>query len=69
MGVNRVRFLLDSLADLDASLRKLNSRLLVLQGTPQDVLPGLCAQVPVPGLRLGRLNNLRVREAKQHLAG
>ena len=43
--MNRVRFLLDALADLDASLRKVNSRLLVLQGTPQEVLPRLFTQV------------------------
>jgi deoxyribodipyrimidine photolyase len=48
VGVNRVRFLLDALADLDASLRKLDSRLFVLQGTPHDVLPGLFKQVPWP---------------------
>ncbi|KAF7123855.1 hypothetical protein RHSIM_Rhsim12G0193900 [Rhododendron simsii] len=37
-GVNRIRFLLESLADLDSSLRKLGSRLLVLKGEPGEVL-------------------------------
>lgn len=37
-GVNRIRFLLESLADLDASLKKLGSRLLVLKGEPGEVL-------------------------------
>uniref|UniRef100_A0A4W4G9Q0 Photolyase/cryptochrome alpha/beta domain-containing protein n=1 Tax=Electrophorus electricus TaxID=8005 RepID=A0A4W4G9Q0_ELEEL len=41
VGVNRWRFLLESLEDLDASLRKLNSRLFVVQGQPADVFPRL----------------------------
>lgn len=35
------RFLLQSLEDLDSSLRKLNSRLFVIQGQPTDVFPRL----------------------------
>lgn len=37
-GLNRIRFLLQSLADLDTSLKKLGSRLLVLKGEPSQVL-------------------------------
>ncbi|OWM81818.1 hypothetical protein CDL15_Pgr007856 [Punica granatum] len=37
-GLNRIRFLLESLSDLDSSLRKLGSRLLVLKGDPGEVL-------------------------------
>lgn len=37
-GLNRIRFLLESLVDLDASLKKLGSRLLVLNGEPSEVL-------------------------------
>ncbi|XVF74688.1 hypothetical protein PTKIN_Ptkin13bG0131800 [Pterospermum kingtungense] len=37
-GINRIRFLLESLADLDLSLKKLGSRLLVLKGEPGEVL-------------------------------
>ncbi|KAI3766712.1 hypothetical protein L2E82_16782 [Cichorium intybus] len=37
-GLNRIRFLLESLVDLDSSLKKLGSRLLVLHGEPTDVL-------------------------------
>ncbi|CAN0906941.1 (6-4)DNA photolyase [Linum grandiflorum] len=37
-GLNRIRFLLDSLRDLDISLRKLGSRLLLLKGEPGEVL-------------------------------
>lgn len=37
-GVNRIRFLLESLKDLDSSLKKLGSRLLVLKGEPGEVL-------------------------------
>ncbi|KAL1565070.1 (6-4)DNA photolyase [Salvia divinorum] len=37
-GLNRIRFLLESLVDLDLNLKKLGSRLLVLKGEPTDVL-------------------------------
>jgi cryptochrome len=39
IGVNRIQFLLQSLVDLDGSLRARGSRLLVLQGSPEEVLP------------------------------
>ncbi|CAL8322946.1 unnamed protein product [Lota lota] len=41
VGISRWRFLLQSLEDLDASLRKLNSRLFVIRGQPTDVFPRL----------------------------
>ncbi|XP_050235165.1 (6-4)DNA photolyase [Mercurialis annua] len=37
-GVNRIRFLLESLVDLDLSLKKLGSRLIVLNGEPSQIL-------------------------------
>lgn len=37
-GLNRIRFLLESLSDLDSNLKKLGSRLLVLKGEPSEVL-------------------------------
>ncbi|KAJ9190081.1 hypothetical protein P3X46_001314 [Hevea brasiliensis] len=37
-GINRIRFLLESLVDLDLSLKKLGSRLLVFKGEPSQVL-------------------------------
>lgn len=37
-GLNRIRFLLESLRDLDSSLQKLGSRLLVLKGEPSEVV-------------------------------
>ena len=37
-GLNRIRFLLESLVDLDTSLKKLGSRLLILKGEPGQVL-------------------------------
>ncbi|XP_071493638.1 cryptochrome-1-like [Diadema antillarum] len=40
-GVNRWRFLLECLEDLDSSLRRLNSRLFLVRGQPADVLPRL----------------------------
>jgi len=39
VGPNRWKFLLESLEDLDCSLKKLNSRLLIIQGDPvQQIL-------------------------------
>ncbi|GAB0088832.1 Cryptochrome/DNA photolyase, FAD-binding domain [Sergentomyia squamirostris] len=41
VGINKWRFLLQCLEDLDQSLRKLNSRLFVIRGQPADALPKL----------------------------
>ncbi|XP_047437674.1 cryptochrome circadian regulator 5 [Mugil cephalus] len=41
MGINRWRFLLGALKDLDCSLKKLNSKLFVVRGKPEDVFPKL----------------------------
>ncbi|KAK6184088.1 hypothetical protein SNE40_006621 [Patella caerulea] len=41
VGINRWRFLLESLQDLDTNLRKLNSRLYVVRGKPKEVFPKL----------------------------
>lgn len=41
IGLNRWRFLIGSLRDLDSSLKKLNSRLFVVKGKPEDVFPRL----------------------------
>ncbi|KAK1161757.1 cryptochrome-2 [Acipenser oxyrinchus oxyrinchus] len=41
VGINRWRFLLESLQDLDTSLRKLNSGLFVVRGQPANVFPRL----------------------------
>ncbi|XP_064599756.1 cryptochrome-1-like [Liolophura sinensis] len=41
VGINKWRFLLQCLEDLDSSLRKLNSRLFVIRGQPADVFPKL----------------------------
>lgn len=43
-GVFRARFLLEAVADLRASLRRLGGDLLVAHGLPEDILPTLCAQ-------------------------
>ncbi|CAK7356595.1 unnamed protein product [Dovyalis caffra] len=37
-GLNRIRFLLESLVDLDTSLKKMGSRLLIIKGEPSQVL-------------------------------
>lgn len=39
VGINRFAFLLEALQDLDDKLQKRNSRLLVYQGNPMDVIP------------------------------
>uniref|UniRef100_A0AAQ4PYH3 Cryptochrome-1 n=1 Tax=Gasterosteus aculeatus aculeatus TaxID=481459 RepID=A0AAQ4PYH3_GASAC len=41
VGIHRWRFLLQSLQDLDSSLRKHHSRLFVIRGQPTDVFPRL----------------------------
>ncbi|KAG7304434.1 Cryptochrome-1 [Plutella xylostella] len=41
VGINKWRFLLQCLEDLDASLKKINSRLFVVRGQPADALPKL----------------------------
>ncbi|KAF6722075.1 Cryptochrome-2 [Oryzias melastigma] len=41
VGINRWRFLLEALEDLDCSLKKLNSRLFVVRGQPTEVFPRL----------------------------
>ena len=44
-GLNRIRFLVESLVDLDSNLKKLGSRLLVLKGEPGEVLVRCLKQV------------------------
>lgn len=44
-GLNRIQFLLESLSDLDSSLRKLGSRLLVLRGDPVRVVSQILMDV------------------------
>ncbi|XP_077372469.1 cryptochrome-2 [Festucalex cinctus] len=41
VGINRWRFLLEALEDLDCSLKKFNSRLFVVRGQPAEVFPRL----------------------------
>lgn len=41
VGINKWRFLLQCLEDLDSNLKKLNSRLFVVRGQPADALPKL----------------------------
>lgn len=56
-GLNRIRFLLESLTDLDTSLKKLGSRLLVLKGEPSEVLIRCLKEVVI---FLTNLNNVQV---------
>lgn len=46
VDINKWRFLLESLEDLDRGLRKLNSRLFVIRGQPAGVLPKLFRVIP-----------------------
>ena len=39
VGVNRYKFLLDSLKDLDRNLRSVGSRLFVIRGRPEEQIP------------------------------
>ncbi|XP_052750434.1 cryptochrome-1 [Galleria mellonella] len=41
IGINRLRFLIQSLQDLDFNLKKLNSRLYVIKGKAIDIIPKL----------------------------
>ncbi|XP_070828055.1 cryptochrome-2-like [Chaetodon trifascialis] len=50
VGINRWRFLLEALEDLDSSLKKLNSRLFVIRGQPTDVFPRLLKEWKVTRL-------------------
>ncbi|XP_062276746.1 cryptochrome-2 [Scomber scombrus] len=50
VGINRWRFLLEALEDLDSSLKKLNSRLFVVRGQPTDVFPRLIKEWKVTRL-------------------
>ncbi|XP_075898678.1 cryptochrome-2 [Nelusetta ayraudi] len=50
VGINRWRFLLEALEDLDCSLKKLNSRLFVVKGQPTDVFPRLLKEWKVTRL-------------------
>ena len=43
-GAYRKKFLVQSLADLKATLRSMSSDLLILEGLPEDVLPPLLPQ-------------------------
>jgi len=44
-STNRFNFLLESLRDLDESLRRAGSRLFVLKGNPEELIPKLCKEV------------------------
>jgi len=50
-GVARVRFLLESLGDLDARLRRLGSRLLLLRARDDDVADAVCAALKDVSIR------------------
>lgn len=45
VGINRIRFLLQSLQNLDDNLRQHGSRLLLMNGNPTTVIPELLEKV------------------------
>ena len=46
-GPYRLRFLLDSLADLRSNLKKLGSDLIIMSGKPEEVIPELCKKLEI----------------------
>jgi deoxyribodipyrimidine photolyase len=57
IGVNRYSFLLESLSDLDSSLRRAGSRLFVARGKPEDLLPKLADEV---GIQLRFVKTIKI---------
>lgn len=53
-GQARTRFLLESLADIDVSLRKIGGRLIVRHGKPDEELARLVRETSAEGLYFGR---------------
>ncbi|GAB5519646.1 MAG: DASH family cryptochrome [Rhodothermales bacterium] len=51
-GVHRVRFVLESLSDLRHSLRRLGSDVVIRQGHPEDIIPGLAETYGVTALHV-----------------
>ncbi|XP_037075374.1 LOW QUALITY PROTEIN: cryptochrome-1-like [Pollicipes pollicipes] len=74
VGINKWRFLLECLEDLDKSLQRLNSRLFVIRGQPADVLPSLfkkwgttCLSFGEDPEPFGRVRDRNVRKmAEEH---
>ncbi|KAF8764208.1 Cryptochrome-1 like protein [Argiope bruennichi] len=61
VGINKWRFLLQCLENLDSNLRKLNSRLFVIRGQPADVFPRL--------FKLWKTTHLTFEKAQTHMEG
>ena len=66
LSANRVSFLLQSLADIDSSLRARGSRLFVLRGDTTKVVPALAANLRASLVTLAAANEPRTKaiEAK-----
>lgn len=65
---NRFNFLLESLRDLDESLRRAGSRLFILRGNPEEAIPKLCTAVKATRLVYEREIEpyAKARDAKVH---
>ena len=81
LGVHRARFLLESLAALDSGLRQRGSALLVLSGSPEQVIPELVSKLdlqqvltleeiaPQERAQIGRVARALVEVPLQQLPG
>lgn len=76
VGINRYGFLLEALRDLDASLRRLGSRLYVVRGKPEETLERLITEWNVDLLTFevdtepyARIRDSKIAEIKQRIPG
>ena len=73
MGVHRTRFLLESLVALDGALRQKGSRLLLVQGRPEEVIPALVARFKlhevVTGAELAPQDQAQLQRVRDSLDG
>jgi deoxyribodipyrimidine photo-lyase len=68
-GPFRLRFLLESLTDLREHLRELGSDLLVVQGVPEDILPGLAEEYDCAAIYASREYTHEELETEKAVAG
>ena len=65
-GINKWRFLLQCLDDLDQGLRRLQSRLYVVRGQPLDALPNLIKRMYFSIYASHHLELLKVSKSQKH---
>ncbi|GBP64109.1 Cryptochrome-1 [Eumeta japonica] len=67
VGINRVRFLLESLIDLNSNLRKLNLQLYVVNGKPLEVFSKLFTEWKVDFLTFEKAVEPEIIEEDEHI--